>query len=133
MLVMPIAPEYWRNAMVILGLSQQVKALDEWIKSGKTLQDSGAKRIVPLFVRKLKYGEYGAMRACFDAGKNPELFLKIIEQIHGKPVQPTTVANPDGSPIKGNALASNVVVVTVPVEEDESDGKKELQARAPSD
>jgi hypothetical protein len=52
------------------------------------------------------------MRAGYDAGKDPELFIKLMEQVHGKPVQPTTVANPDGTNLNPG-VSPNVLMVTV--------------------
>jgi hypothetical protein len=117
MLNVPIAPEFYRNAMVICGMQREVEQLDALLLSGAKLQDISVQKVIPSLIKKLCYGEYAAMRACFEACKNPDLFLKIIDQVHGKPVQPTTVANADGTQIK-SPPASNVVVVTVPVADD---------------
>ena len=122
MLNMPIAPEFYRNAMVICGLQKETEELDALLLSGAKLQDSRVKKIIPAMIKKLNYGEYAAIRACFEAAKNPELFLKIVDQIYGKPVQSTSVGNPDGSPIN-NPPASNVLVVTVPAEEDGNENR----------
>jgi hypothetical protein len=113
-----IAPDFYRNAMVICGMQKEVEQLDSLLLSGAKLQDPGVQKIIPSAIKKLCYGEYAAMRACFEACKNPELFLKIIDQVHGKPIQPTTVANNDGSPSR-SAPPSNVLVVTVPAEEED--------------
>ena len=79
------------------------------------MQDSRLKKIVPAIIRNLRYGEYAALRACFEAAKDPELFLKILDQIYGKPVQPTTAGDMDTSAMP----ASNVIIVPVPADEDE--------------
>jgi hypothetical protein len=120
MLNVRIAPDFYRNAMVICGMQKEVEQLDSLLLSGAKLQDPGVQKIIPSAIKNLCYGEYAAMRACFEACKNPELFLKIIDQVHGKPSQPTTVANAEGSEIK-SPPASNVVVVTVPVDDDENE------------
>src|SRR5206468_214774 len=103
MLNMPIAPEFYRNAMVICGMQQQIEQMDTLLQSGAKLQDARLRKIIPPVIKKLNYGEYGAMRACFEAAKNPDLFIKLVEQVHGKPIQPTAVTNPDGSPIRSPA------------------------------
>jgi uncharacterized protein DUF5681 len=117
MLNMPIAPEFYRNAMVICGMQKQIEQMDTLLQSGARLQDTRLRKIIPQVIKKLNYGEYGAMRACFEAGKNPDLFIKLVEQLYGKPIQPTAVTNPDGSPIR--SPATNVLVVNVPADEDE--------------
>jgi hypothetical protein len=99
MLNMPIAPEFYRNAMVICGMQKQIEQLDALVYSGAKLQDAKVQKVIPPVIKKLNYGEYGAMRACFEAAKNPDLFLKIVDQIHGKLTQAITATNPDGSPI----------------------------------
>lgn len=119
MLNMPIAPEFYRNAMLICGMQTEIEQLDALFLSGAKLQDTKVQKVIPSVIKKLSYGQYGAMRACFEAAKNPELFIKIIDQLYGKPIQPTTFANPDGSPIR-SASRSDVLVVTVPAEEDEN-------------
>jgi hypothetical protein len=117
MLNMRIAPEFYRNAMVICGMQKEIEQLDALLLSGAKLQDSSVQNVVPPVIKKLNYGQYGAMRACFEAAKDPDLFIKIIDQVHGKPVQPTTLANPDCSRIRP-AAQSNVLVVNVSAEED---------------
>lgn len=117
MLNMPIAPEFYRNAMVICGMQKEIGQMDSLLQSGAKFQDARLLKIIPTVIKKLNYGQYGAMRACFEAGKNPDLFIKLIDQIHGKPIQPSTIANPDGSPIR--PPTSNVLVVNVPAEEDD--------------
>ena len=114
MLNLPISPEFYRNAMVILGLYKETGEFDTFLSTGAKLHDSRLKKIVPAIIRNLRYGEYAALRACFEAAKNPELFIKIIDQIYGKPVQ-SGGANTDSS---ANP-ASNVVIVPVPADEDE--------------
>jgi len=118
MLNMPIAPEFYRNAMVICGMQKQIEEMDVLLQSGARLQDARLRKIIPLVIKKLNYGEYGAMRACFEAGKNPDLFIKLVEQLYGKPIQPATVGNPDGSSIRP-PTSSNVLVINVPAEEDD--------------
>ena len=118
MLNMPIAPEFYRNAMVICGMQKQIEQIDTLLQSGAKLQDARLRKIIPPVIKKLNYGKYGAMRACFEACKNPDLFIKLIEQLYGKPIQPTTVGDPDGSSIR--PPDPNVLVVTVE-EDSESD------------
>jgi len=115
MLNLPISPEFYRNTMVILGLYKETAEFDAFLSSGAKLQDSRLKKIVPAIIRNLRYGEYAALRACFEAAKDPELFLKILDQIYGKPVQPTTAGDMDTSAMP----ASNVIIVPVPADEDE--------------
>jgi len=116
-LEMKIPPEFYRNAMVICGMQKQIKQLDEALASfSGNSQHPKVLKVVPSAIRNLRFGEYSAMRAGFDAAKDPVLFLKVIEQIHGKPVQPTTIANPDGAPIKPSP---RVLIINVPAEEDD--------------
>lgn len=114
MLNAPISPEFYRNAMVVCGLHNEIKQLDALLHSGANLQDRRVKKIVPAMIKRLRYGEYASLRACFEAAKNPELFLKIINQIYGKPVPAIAAAKTDNSP----KPPSNVLVVTVSAEED---------------
>jgi hypothetical protein len=115
LLTMTIAPEFYRNAMVICGLAKQVNQLDKLVMGGANVTDATVQKIIPLSIKKLTYGQYGAMRAGFEAAKDPDLYIKLVEQIHGKSVQP--ISDPDGSSIR--PPASNVLVVTVPAEEDD--------------
>jgi hypothetical protein len=73
-------------------------------------------KIVPTKVKVLTFGQYAALTACFEACKDPYLFLKIIDQVHGKPTQAITATNPDGSPIQ--PPADNVIVVDVDEDEE---------------
>jgi hypothetical protein len=109
---------FYRNAMQLLGMNKQIQRYDELVKNGAKAGDSGLNKIVPIKVKDLTFGQYCALVACFEACKDPYLFLKIIDQVHGKPIQPTTLANPDGSTIK-QAPSSNVIIVDVPAGEDE--------------
>ena len=117
MLNMPIAPEFYRNAMVICGMQKELERLDLLLLSGAKLQDARFRKVIPSMIKKLNYGEYGALRASFEACKNPDLFIKLLDQLYGKPIQPTTIGNPEGSSIR--PPSSNVLVINVPAEEDD--------------
>jgi hypothetical protein len=108
---MKIPALFYRNAMQLLGISKQVQQYDDLVKNGAKAGDSRLNKIVPKKVKDLTYGQYCALVTSFEACKDPYLFLKIIDQVHGKPTQPTTTTNPDGSPI--GPPSSNVIVVNV--------------------
>lgn len=109
-----ITHAFYRNAMFILGMHQEVQAYDALVVAGAKAGDRKFDKVVPKTVKNFCFGEYCSLVAWYEAGKDPELFIKLIDQVHGKPVQPTTVANPDGSSMKGNVL-----VINVPADEDD--------------
>jgi hypothetical protein len=119
----PISPALYREAMNLLGVfAKELRAIKKLIKDGAEEDSDNVMALVPKRVKKLSMGQFNAIKALSAGAGDSDLYLKIIDQIHGKPTQP--MSGPEGGPIPLDVVVAGKVAVYLP-----DNGRSELKKK----